>query len=71
VLGVFDEVLDLGVMPVPVLNLRGCLGCGDIEVGQDERLAVHDNEVSEFGERQGALVGAQVRRRRARGSADT
>jgi hypothetical protein len=38
VLGVFDEVLDLGVMPVPVLNLRGCLGCGDIEVGQDERV---------------------------------
>jgi hypothetical protein len=42
-----------------VLDLRGCLAGGHVEVGDDERVAIHGVEVGEFGERQGALVGVQ------------
>jgi hypothetical protein len=41
VFSVPDGVLDLGAVPVPVLDLRSCLAGGDLKAGDDEQVAVH------------------------------
>jgi hypothetical protein len=62
VFGVAEQVLDLGAVPVPVLDRGGLLAAGDVEVGDDERVSVDrfgGGELGEFGQGQGALVGVQ------------
>ena len=59
VLGVAEQVLHLGAVAVPVLDRGGALAGGDVEVGHDERVAVHGVQVSELGQGQGTLVGVQ------------
>jgi hypothetical protein len=71
VLGVAEQVLDRGAVAVPVLDRGRPVAAGDVEVGHDERVAVDRVEAGELVEREGALVGGRVRRRRARGSALT
>lgn len=53
VLGVAEQALHLGAVPVPVLDLRRAVAADDLEVGHDERVAVDGVEVSELVERQG------------------
>ena len=59
VLGVAEQVLDRGAVPVPVLDRGGPLAGGHVEVGHDERVAVDGVGGGQLGERQGALVGVQ------------
>ena len=58
-LGVAEDVLDLGAVPVPVLHRGGLLRCGHVEVGHDERVPVHRVGLGELGDRQHPLLRAQ------------
>jgi hypothetical protein len=40
VFGVAEDVFDLGAVPVPVLHCGGVFAGGDVEVGQDKRVAI-------------------------------
>ena len=60
VLGVAEDVLDAGAVPVPVLHRGRPVRGGHVEVGHDERVGVdRGGGAGELGQRQGALVGVQ------------
>jgi len=59
VLGVAEQILHAPAVAVPVLDLRGVIAGGHVEVGHDERGGVDRVGVGKLVERQGALVRVQ------------
>jgi len=50
VLGVAEQVLHLGAVPIPVLHRSGLFAGGHVEVGHHERVAVDGVDGGELGE---------------------